>query len=100
MRLMPPAIHPCGENYERFKMVAPQYVIYSADWCSYCKTAKSILTGLGIPFEERDVADPEHLSFVKEQGFKTIPQIYRVDGDAPEYIGGCDDLKAYLKVGI
>jgi glutaredoxin len=30
-------------------------VVYSAEWCGYCKKAKTWLTGRGVPFIERDV---------------------------------------------
>jgi len=30
-------------------------VLYSAEWCGYCKKAKSFMTKEGIPFLERDV---------------------------------------------
>lgn len=79
----------------------PQYVIYGSNDCKHCVEAKRFLTGLSIPFEWRDVTkSPDDLAFLKEQGFKAIPQIWRTDGDAPEYIGGCSDLKTYLKVGL
>jgi glutaredoxin len=30
-------------------------VVYSAEWCGYCKKAKAWLAGRGVPFIERDV---------------------------------------------
>jgi len=30
-------------------------VVYSAEWCGYCKKAKAWLAGRGVPFVERDV---------------------------------------------
>jgi glutaredoxin len=30
-------------------------VVYSAEWCGYCKKAKAWLAGRSVPFVERDV---------------------------------------------
>lgn len=82
-------------------MPIAQYVIYGTETCKHCVEAVRILTDLGIRFEKHDATDPVNLAFLKLQGFTKIPQIYRSkDGDEYTYIGGCDDLKAYLKVSL
>jgi ribonucleoside-diphosphate reductase beta chain len=78
--------------------MAAAYIVYTQDKCSHCDRAKGYLRGLGIPFEERDLADPENKAVAKSFGWKTAPQILRVDGDYPIEIGGADELKEYLKI--
>ena len=36
----------------------PQVILYSADWCGYCKLAKKHLNGQGIRYDERNVDIP------------------------------------------
>lgn len=80
-------------------MPAPQYVIYTTSSCAACDAAKAHLKGLQIPFEERNMSEPENRSFINE-GMRDVPQVWRTDGDAPIFIGGLSDLKAYLKVSL
>ena len=54
--------------------------VYGKEVCAHCVTAKSILTKRGIAFNYIDVGiDSAALSFIKELGFTTVPQIF-VDG--------------------
>ena len=52
--------------------------IYSKNNCSYCMMAKALLKNNDIEFEEVNVEqDQEALSFVLEQGLRSMPQIFR-----------------------
>lgn len=69
----------------------PRIVIYTKDWCGYCRAAKQLLERLGCPFEEvdvtRDLATYRRMVQLAD-GRSTVPQIF-VDGVG---IGGYTDL--------
>jgi len=49
-------------------------VLYSADWCGWCRKAKRHLDGMGINYEIRDIDIPENLNdLVAKTGQKGIP---------------------------
>lgn len=49
-------------------------VLYSADWCGWCKKAKSHLDGMGVNYEIRDIDIPANLNdLVAKTGQKGIP---------------------------
>ena len=49
-------------------------ILYSADWCGWCKKAKRHLDGMGINYEIRDIDNPENLrDLVAKTGQKGIP---------------------------
>lgn len=63
--------------------------VYSKYDCGFCVKAKNLLDSLGVRYEEIDVHhDHEARDFLKEQGLKTVPQIFK--GDI--LIGGFTDL--------
>lgn len=66
-------------------------VIYTKDWCGYCRAAKQLLQQLGLAFEEvdvtSDVAAYKHMVQLAD-GRSTVPQIF-VDGVG---LGGYTDL--------
>lgn len=56
----------------------PDTLIYTAEWCGYCRKAKSFLRAQGVSFEERDVDDPlVKRELVSKTGHSTIPVIER-----------------------
>ena len=58
----------------------PEIVIYSADWCPACRTAKRYMDKQGIAYEERNVDQPEYKKqLVEISGGRSIPVI-DVDG--------------------
>lgn len=67
-------------------------VIYSADYCSYCRAAKAFFTQKGIEYEEIDVsADMEERQKLAERtGQMTVPQIFVGE----THVGGYTDLRA------
>lgn len=51
-----------------------QVVLYSADWCGWCKKAKRHLDDMGINYEIRDVDIPENMNdLVAKTGQRGIP---------------------------
>ena len=64
--------------------------MYTTPWCGYCRRAKTLLEGKGIPFEEIDLdADPAFRQTLFDlTGGWTVPQIL-VDGRP---IGGYTEL--------
>jgi len=48
-------------------------VVYSAPWCSGCKTLKNSLNKAGIEFTEVDIDTPEGMTKAKELNIKSIP---------------------------
>ena len=66
-------------------------VIYTKDWCGYCRAAKQMLQQLGFAFREIDVTSDvvTYREMVQLAGGRsTVPQIF-VDGKG---IGGYTDL--------
>lgn len=66
-------------------------VIYTKDWCGYCRAAKQLLQQLGLDFREVDVTSD--LATYKQMvqladGRTSVPQIF-VDGAG---LGGYTDL--------
>jgi len=72
-------------------------IVYSADYCPYCDTAKQLLTQKGAAFTEIRVdLDPaQKEKMMTLSGRRTVPQIFIND----QHIGGCDDLMALNAAG-
>lgn len=73
-------------------------VVYSTDYCPYCRAAKDLLRSKGVPFREVDVTgdDATREKLVEMTGGRTtVPQIF-VDGKA---MGGYDDLATFFRNG-
>jgi glutaredoxin len=64
-----------GPGGERVAARMPSTVVlYSADWCGWCKKAKRHLDGLGINYEIRDIDVPANLDdLVAKTGQRGIP---------------------------
>ncbi|SET70280.1 glutaredoxin 3 [Natronincola peptidivorans] len=73
-------------------------IIYTKDYCPYCRRAIALLKQKNASFDEIDVTyDEEAFAKIKAQtGSDTVPQIF-IRG---EFIGGCDDLFALEEKGI
>ena len=66
-------------------------VIYSKDYCPYCKAAKSLLAQRGIPYKEIHIGendDAMYKDLCQKSGMRTVPQIFNGD----ELIGGFMEL--------
>lgn len=70
-------------------------VMYSTQWCGYCRAAKALLKERGLEFSEIDVdADPSRRQeMMQRSGRHTVPQIFFGE----KHIGGYTDLYAYFR---
>jgi glutaredoxin len=50
-----------------------EVVVYSAPWCSGCKTLKAALSNAGIEFTEVDIDTPKGMTKARELSIKSIP---------------------------
>lgn len=57
-------------------------IVYSADWCAFCHTAKNYFDKIGVSYEDRNVEhDPKFMEeSVKKSGQMGIPVI-DIDGE-------------------
>ena len=72
--------------------------IYTKMFCGYCSSAKRLLAGKGVDFEEYDITlggarRGEMLQ--RANGRTSVPQIFIDD----VHVGGCDDLHALDRDG-
>lgn len=69
----------------------PRVIIYTKDYCSFCKRAEALLRSKNVDFEEIDVTRDERLQeeVRKLSGQRTVPQIF-IDGRP---VGGFDELR-------
>ena len=71
------------------------YKIYTQNNCGYCVAAKNLLDKKGEQYEEIHLEDnPDAKNKLKENGFKTVPQIWLDE----EYIGGYVELERKYNV--
>ncbi|HQQ62766.1 MAG TPA: glutaredoxin 3 [Pseudomonadales bacterium] len=70
----------------------PGVVIYSSDYCPYCRRAKSLLQKKGVAFDEICVDGRPDLraEMTARAGRTTVPQIWINQ----QHVGGCDELHA------
>jgi glutaredoxin 3 len=76
----------------------PPVEIYTTPYCPYCRWAKELLNGKGIPFTEIDVSGDSAMRAQMTQranGRMTVPQIFI----GATHVGGCDDLYALEEAG-
>jgi len=72
--------------------------IYTRMFCGYCSSAKRLLDGKGVAYEEHDLSlgGPKKAEMIERaNGRSTFPQIF-IDG---VHVGGCDDLHALDDAG-
>lgn len=68
-----------------------QVEIYTKGFCSYCASAKRLLDGKGVAYEEYDITmgGPKRDEMLgRANGRTTVPQIF-IGG---RHVGGSDDL--------
>jgi glutaredoxin 3 len=73
-------------------------LLYTMQFCGYCRAAKQLLRGKGLEFEEIDVGfDQEKRIEMIERamGLRTVPQIF-IHG---RHVGGYDELAALDRAG-
>lgn len=53
-------------------------IVYSKTVCPYCVNAKNLLKSRGIEFQEINIEEDDSAKeFLKNEGHRTVPQIYR-----------------------
>ncbi|MFK8138572.1 MAG: glutaredoxin 3 [Bdellovibrionales bacterium] len=72
-------------------------IMYTKDWCPYCKHAKTLLDGKGVEYVEENLEnDPDKMAeIIKQTGMRTVPQIFIND----KLIGGFSELSALESEG-
>ncbi|MFZ2018122.1 MAG: glutaredoxin 3 [Methyloceanibacter sp.] len=73
-------------------------LLYSTQYCGYCRAAKNLLRAKGLEFQEVDVGfDPSRRAEMVERagGLRTVPQIF-IHG---RHVGGYDELAALEREG-
>lgn len=73
-----------------------EVMLYTKDWCSYCRAAKNLLDQLGYKYTDIDVTHDLALyqqMRQKAEGRSTVPQIF-INGKP---IGGYTDLRELLR---
>lgn len=85
-----------GSSLGTSRGMAP-ITIFTTDYCSYCRAAKTLLAREGIAYREVDVSqDAAQRAWLLERtGRRTVPQIF-IGDDA---IGGFDELMSLSKSG-
>lgn len=73
-------------------------VIYTKNYCPFCKRAVALLSSKGVEFEEIDVTNDNGTfkTIISKTGWDTVPQVF-IDN---EFLGGCDDIHALDKKGL
>ena len=66
-----------------------KYIIYTQKNCTYCAEAKSLLDDMEEVYEERVLDTAEKVRRFKEEGHKTVPQIFL-------HIGGFHEQEDYF----
>jgi glutaredoxin len=72
------------------------FEITSTKTCVYCTQAKKRLDDLGLPYREKILETPAEKLAFSEDGFTTVPQIWK-DGS---HIGGYNQLVDWLRENI
>lgn len=75
-----------------------EIVLYTKDYCPYCKQAKALLRRKGVAFSEYDIqTDPALVDEMIERsnGGRTVPQIFIGD----THVGGAMDMFELDKKG-
>lgn len=64
-------------------------VVFSASWCTGCKTVKKVLQEKGIEYIEIDIDTKEGMQLAKDNIVRNIP-VTVVDGE--KYVGSSPEL--------
>ena len=72
------------------------YTIYTQNLCGYCTAAKRLMQEHNLKYKEINISENESAKrFLRENGYKTVPQIF-VSGiieDTQIYVGDYEKLK-------
>ena len=68
--------------------------IYTQNNCNFCKKSKELLQSRNIEYSEINIEESNYgKKFLKDFGYKTVPQIWTDDGT---HIGGYEALVEHL----
>ena len=68
--------------------------IYTLNSCNFCKKSKELLQSRNIEYTEINIEESAYgKKFLKDFGYKTVPQIWTDDGT---HIGGYEELVEHL----
>jgi glutaredoxin 3 len=73
-------------------------LLYTTQFCGYCRAAKRLLQGKGLDFEEVDVgfdSDKRAEMIERAMGLRTVPQIF-IHG---RHVGGYEELAELEREG-
>jgi len=78
-----------------------RYVIVGTPTCGYCRQAKQLCTDKQLEYEyvcltQVAPAEQDRLMEIAGQAFRTVPQIFTVEGDEWSYVGGYTELRESL----
>jgi glutaredoxin len=78
-----------------------KYIVVGTPVCGYCRQAKDLLERNGLEYDYRDLseissAEQDRLMSVAGQVFRTVPQIFTVEGEEWNHIGGYTELNKSL----
>jgi len=63
--------------------------VYGKKICPFCDLVKNAFNNLGVNYEYLDIEeDQKSKTFIEEQGFKTVPQLYYND----KHYGGSEGV--------
>lgn len=69
------------------------FKVYGKTGCVYCTNVMEFLDEAGHKYEYVNIEEsPEGMSFLKDNNFKTVPQVFH--GDDP--VGGFEDTMRYV----
>ena len=82
-----------------------RYMIYGKAGCGYCLEAKRLLDKLDIRYGYRDITqmdeqDKQTLQEIAGIQFRTVPQIFILELNDMQYVGGYTELKAKVSDGL
>lgn len=74
-----------------------EVVVYTTDWCPYCRAAEALLRNKGVQYRRVDVSGQRDIRrwLVEATGRRTVPQIF-INGRP---VGGFDDINALDRRG-
>jgi glutaredoxin 3 len=75
-----------------------EFLVYTGNFCGYCTAAKRLLERKNLSFTELnfDAGQAERSDIVAATGHRTVPVILDLRQEQPMFIGGFDQLQAYL----
>lgn len=69
------------------------YTVFSRDDCPWCDRVKALLEMKKVKYEVINLSnDKNSLDWFRDQGFRTVPQVYK----GSKWIGGYEKVKDFL----